>query len=302
VLRTGLTGEDQARLTGQYTERAVRFIERNRDRPFFFYLAHSMPHVPLFASEKFRGKSRQGAYGDVIQEIDWSVGEVLKALEKQGLERNTLVIFTTDNGPWLSYGDHAGTAGPLREGKGTCWEGGTRVPALMRWPGKLPAGTTSDAMLMTIDLLPTLARLAGAEPPQRKIDGLDVWPLLAGERGAKNPHDAYFYYYHVNQLQAVTTGDGRWKLMLPHQYTSLSGRPGGTGGTPVRYEQRRIQSPELYDLQADVSESKNVAAEHPDVVERLLALADRAREDLGDALTRRPGSGRREPGRIPGGG
>ncbi len=184
----------------------------------------------------FRGKSPQGLYGDVIQEIDASVGSVLRALEANGLERNTLVIFTTDNGPWLSYGDHAGTAGPLREGKGTCWEGGVRVPCIMRWPGKIPAGTTSDAMLMTIDLLPTIARLVGAELPEHAIDGLDVWPLLAGQPGATNPHDAYLYYYEQNQLQAVVSGDGRWKLQLPHTYRSLAGHPGGHGGIPAKYQ------------------------------------------------------------------
>ena len=171
-------------------------------------------------------------YGDVIQEIDCSVGEIMKALEDNGLERDTLVIYTSDNGPWLSYGNHAGSAVPLREGKGTCWEGGVRVPCIMRWPGKIPAGTTSDAMLMTIDLFPTIAKLIDAELPKHPIDGLDVWPLLAGEPGAKNPHDFYLFYYAQNELQAIATGDGRWKLQLPHIYTSLGGHPGGRDGGP----------------------------------------------------------------------
>ena len=299
-MKVGLGHEDQEQLTTQYTERAVKFIERNQDRPFFFYLAHSMPHVPLHVSDKFKGKSQQGLYGDVIMEIDWSVGEVLKALKKHKLDDDTLVIFTSDNGPWLSYGNHAGSAEPLREGKGTCWEGGTREPCIMRWPGRIPAGKTSDAMLMTIDLLPTLAKLVGAELPKHRIDGLDVWPVIAGEKDAKNPHEAYLSYYEQNQLQAVTSGDGRWKLQLPHTFRTLAGRPGGTNGIPARYEQVKIAEPELYDLEQDVRERTNVVSEHPETVKRLLALAEQAREDLGDSLTGRKGSGVREPGRIPG--
>lgn len=299
VIKTGLMHQDQEQLTTQYTERAVKFIERNRDRPFFFYLAHSMPHVPLHVSDKFRGKSKLGLYGDVIMEIDWSVGEILKALKRCGVEDNTWVIFTSDNGPWLSYGNHAGSAGPLREGKGTCWEGGTREPCIMRWPGQIPGGRTSDAMFMTIDLLPTIAHLVGAPLPEHKVDGLDVWPLIAGDPGAKNPHDAYFYYYENNQLQAVTSGDGRWKLQLPHTYRTLDGWPGGTNGIPTKYEQQKLAAPELFDLAADLSETKDVAAAHPEVVQSLLAKADQARADLGDSLTGRKGSGVREPGRVP---
>jgi len=298
VLKSGLDHADQEQLTTQYTERAVTFIERNHDRPFFFYLAHSMPHVPLHVSDKFKGKSQQGLYGDVIMEIDWSVGEVMKALKKYNLEDNTWVIFTSDNGPWLSYGNHAGSAGPLREGKGTCWEGGTREPCIMRWPGRIPKGTTSDAMFMTIDLLPTIAQLVGAKLPEHKIDGLDVWPLIAGEKGARNPHDAYFSYYETSQLQAVTSGDGHWKLQLPHTFRTLPGQVGGTNGIPAKYDQEKIMSPELYDLRADLGETKNIAAQNPEIVQRLLALAELAREDLGDTLTSRKGSGVREPGRV----
>jgi len=298
VIDSEVTPAEQPNLTTWYTERAVKFIERNQDRPFFFYLAHSMPHVPLFVSDKFKGKSKQGLYGDVIMEIDWSVGEVLKALKQHNLEDNTLVIFTSDNGPWLSYGNHAGSTLPLREGKGTCWEGGTRVPCIMRWPGKIPRGKTSDAMLMTIDLFPTIAKLTGAKLPQHKIDGLDVWPLIAGEKGARNPHDAYFSYYHQSQLQAVTSGDGRWKLYLPHEFRTLAGRPGGTNGIPTRYEQVKMEAPELYDLKRDVGETRNVAAANPEIVQRLLALAEQARADLGDTLTNRKGRGVREPGRV----
>jgi arylsulfatase len=298
VVDPEITAEDQPALTATYTKRAVSFIERNKNRPFFFYLAHSMPHVPLYTSERFRGRSAQGAYGDVIEEIDWSVGEVLGALEKNHLERDTLVIFTTDNGPWLSYGDHAGSAGALREGKGTCWEGGVRVPCIMRWPGRIPAGTTCDTMLMTIDLFPTIAHLAGAELPKHKIDGLDVWPILAGKPGARNPHDFYLFYYENNQLQAVSTGDGRWKLQLPHTYRTLAEHPGGHGGDPAKYESKTIVEPELYELATDIGERQNVAANHPDVVGRLLAVAEDARIELGDSLSKRVGRGVRPPGRV----
>ena len=293
-----VTPSEQAQLTTQYTERAVKFIERNADRPFFFYLAHSMPHVPLYVSDKFQGKSKHGLYGDVIMEIDWSVGEIMKALKKHKLDENTLVIFTSDNGPWLSYGSHAGSAGSLREGKGTCWEGGVRVPCVMRWPGKIPRGKTSDAMFMTIDLLPTIARLVDAPLPQQPIDGLDVWPLIAGQKGAKNPHEAYFFYYNQNELQAVTSGDGRWKLLLPHMYRTLADGRGGTNGVPSKYEMRKLTAPELHDLANDVAERHDVAQQHPEIVQRLLASAEQARTDLGDALTKRKGANQREPGRV----
>jgi arylsulfatase A-like enzyme len=298
TINADVRAKDQAGLTGLYTERAVSFINRHKDHPFFFYLAYSMPHVPLFSSDGYRGKSRQGLYGDVIQEIDAAVGKVLRAIEANGLEKDTFVVFTADNGPWLSYGDHAGSAGPFREGKGTCWEGGVREPCIMRWPGKIPAGTTSDAMLMTIDLFPTIARLVAADLPEHAIDGRDVWPLLAGQPGAANPHEAYWYYYEVNQLQAVVSGDGRWKLQLPHTYRSLAGRPGGHGGIPTKYQQIKILKSELYDLASDPGETTNVAAQHPEVVDRLHAAAEQARVELGDSLTKRQGRGVRPAGRV----
>jgi arylsulfatase len=231
-------------------------------------------------------------------EIDWSVGQVLAALDRHGLTQNTLVIFTSDNGPWLSYGAHAGSAGPLREGKGTVWEGGIRVPCLMRWPGRLPAGTVSDAMIMTIDLLPTLAQLIGAAPPALPVDGRDVWPLLSGQPDAASPHTGYGLWYAQNELQAVISGDGRWKLLLPHRYRTLNGRPGGTRGQPVRYENTQLSSPALYDLQNDISESTDVAPTHPDVMERLLAFAESCRNELGDTLTHRTGIGVRAPATV----
>ena len=295
-----VTHEEQNQLTTWYTEHAVKFIESNQDRPFFLYLAHNMPHVPLHVSDKFRGKTERGLYGDVIEEIDWSVGQVMDALKRTGVEGRTWVIFTADNGPWLSYGDHAGSAYPLREGKGTCWEGGTREPCIMRWPGRIPAGTENKQMFMTIDLLPTVAKIIHADLPKHAIDGLDVWPIISGKRGAKNPHDAYWFYYEANQLQSVVSGDGRWKLQLPHSYRTLAGKPGGRDGTPVPYEQRKIESAGLYDLANDVSETTDVAAQHPKMVKQLEAEAEKARAELGDSLTKREGKGVREPGRAAG--
>jgi arylsulfatase A len=293
-----ITHEDQNQLTTWYAEHAVKFIEQHKDRPFFLYLAHNMPHVPLHVSDKFRSKTERGLYGDVIEEIDWSVGQVMDALKRTGLEQNTWVIYTSDNGPWLSYGDHAGSAYPLREGKGTCWEGGTREPCVMRWPGKIPAGTECTKMLMTIDLLPTIAKLIHADLPKNKIDGLDVWPIISGKRSAKNPHAAYWFYYEVNQLQSVVSGDGRWKLQLPHTYRTLGGHPGGHDGMPVPYEQRKLERAELYDLVNDISEANDVSGQHADIVKRLEAEAEKARLELGDALTKRQGQGVREPGRV----
>lgn len=298
VVDPDVTAEDQAQLTSRYTSRAVSFIEKHKDQPFFFYLAHSMPHVPLFAGEAFRGKSGKGLYADVIMEIDASVGKILDTLDVNGLKNDTLVIFTSDNGPWLNYGEHAGSSGPLREGKGTSWEGGIRVPCVMRWPGKLPEGSVCDDFLMTIDLLPTISGFVNAKLPDHPIDGRDVGPILLGATGAKNPHDAYYIYYEVNQLQAVVSGDGRWKLMLPHTYRTLAGKPGGRGGVPVKYEQRTITRPELYDLSHDVSETTDVADKNPEIVGRLMAFAERARDDMGDAITKRQGTGLRPPGRV----
>jgi arylsulfatase len=287
---------DQRQLTTRYTERAVQFIERNRERPFFLYVAHNMPHVPLHVSDKFAGKSARGLYGDVIEEIDWSVGQVLDALRRHNLEENTWVIFTSDNGPWHSYGNHAGSAGPLREGKGCVYEGGVREPCVMRWPGKIPAGRVCGDPLMTIDLFPTIARQAGAALPRHKIDGLDVWPILSGAPGAKNPHDAYFFYFGSNELQALRSG--KWKLILPHTVRIMNGQPGGTNGQPARYTQVKAGL-ELYDLEKDLGETTNVAEQNLDVVKRLHGLAEKAREDLGDSLTKRKGRGQREPGRVP---
>jgi arylsulfatase len=293
-----VTHEDQNQLTTWYTERAVKFIERNRERPFLLYVAHNMPHVPLHVSDKFRGKTERGLYGDVIEEIDWSVGQILEALKRWHLDENTWVIFASDNGPWLSYGNHSGSALPLREGKGTTWEGGTRVPCIMRWPGKIPAGTDTMDMLMTIDLFPTIGNVVGAKLPSHRIDGLDVWPLISRQPGATNPHAGYWFYYESNQLQSVVSGDGRWKLQLPHTYRTMAGQPQGHDGTPGPYRDRRIEQAELYDLANDIGEETDVAARHPEVVKQLEGVAEAARGDLGDSLTNREARGAREPGRF----
>jgi len=293
---TNVTAEEQKMLTTWYTEHAVKFIEKNKDRPFFLYLAHSMPHVPLFVSDKFRGKSKAGLYGDVIMEIDWSVGQILETLKRCNLDQKTLVIFTSDNGPWLSYGNHAGSAYPLREGKGTVWEGGVRVPFIARFPGVIPPGKVCKEPAMTIDLFPTIANLIGATLPTNKIDGMDIFNLLTAKPGAKSPHEAFFFYYNANELQAVRSN--KWKLILPHTYKTLQGVTPGKDGIPARYKTVKIEKPELYDLKKDPSETKNVADKYPDIVQNMMKLVERCRQELGDNLTKQKGEGVRPPGRI----
>lgn len=285
---------DQTQLTTWYTEHAVKFIEQNKDRPFFVYLPHSMPHVPLHVSDKFRGKSKQGLYGDVIMEIDWSVGQILATLKRLGLDEKTLVLFTADNGPWLSYGDHAGSAKPLREGKGTTFDGGQREACIMRWPGKIPAGTICHEVATAMDILATLAGLTGAKLPANKIDGKDIRPLMSGQPGAKTPHKAIFYY-NGWRLEAVRSG--KWKLHFPHVYRTLAGRKGGTGGKPVKYEQAKIGLA-LYDLENDIGEQHDVAAEHPDIVKRLSALGKEMARALGDQANKVKGTEIRPPDHI----
>ncbi len=289
------TEPDQSQLTRRYTERAVAFIEQNKDQPFFLYLPHTFPHMPLFASDAFNGQSDRGLYGDVIMEIDWSVGRIFDTLDRLGLDEQTLVVFTSDNGPWLVKGEFSGSAGPLREGKGTTFEGGHRVPFLMRWPGKIPAGSVSREMVTAMDLFPTIARLAGAElPPNHILDGKDIGPLMTGQPGAKTPHEAFFYY-QGRQLQAVRSGP--WKLHVPHRYRSIDGARLATATHPGAYVQDSIGLA-LFDLENDLGETTNLAAQHPAVVERLMGLIERARNDLGDALTDREGANVRQPGRV----
>ena len=291
VVNPMVAGRDQEQLTTQYTNKAVSFIEANKDRPFFLYVPHSMVHVPLYVSEKFKGKSKRGLFGDVMMEVDWSVGQILDTLRKHALDKNTLVIFTSDNGPWLSYGDHAGSAGPLREGKGTMFDGGCRESTLMWWPGVVPANSVCSTPAMTIDILPSVAELVGAKLPDHPIDGKSIVPLIKGE-SEQSPHEAYYFYYG-KQLQAVRSG--KWKLHFPHGYRTMAGKPGGTGGVPNRYSQARIEL-SLFDLSSDIGESRNVAEQHPDVVKRLQKLGDKMRKELGDNNIQ--GEGTRAPGRL----
>ncbi|MGE0143476.1 MAG: sulfatase [Planctomycetota bacterium] len=295
VVDDSVDADDQKLLTKRFTERAVEFIERNAKRSFFLYLAHPMVHVPLFVSKDFEGASGKGAFGDAVMEVDWSVGRILATLDELNLSRDTLVIFTSDNGPWLSYGEHAGSAGPLREGKGTMFEGGIRVPTMMRWPGRVPSGATCDEFASTIDVLPTVARLLDATLPEHRIDGRDISDLMLGVEDAKSPHDVFYSYYAGGELQAVR--DPRFKLLFPHGYRTLAGREGGRNGSPVPYSQAKTELV-LFDLKADPGETTDVAAAHPEVVARLKAAAALAREDLGDKLTKSPGKGIRGPGRL----
>ena len=288
------TLDDQGDLTTIYTERAVDFIKRNKDKPFFFYLAHSMVHVPLGVSDKFKGKSKQGMYGDVVMEVDWSVGQVLKALKDNGIEDNTIVIFTSDNGPWLNFGNHAGSTGGLREGKGASWEGGQREPCIVKWPGVVPEGAICNKLSATIDVLPTLAAITGAKLPDHKIDGVNILSLWKGEKDA-NPRDHLLYYYHRNSLECVRKGN--WKLILPHKYRSYEGFLPGNDGFPGP---TGIDSCglELYNLRRDPGEHYNVIELYPDVVADIMKLVNEARDDLGDDLTGHEGANRRPAGKI----
>ena len=291
IINTQVSGKDQELLTTQYTERAVEFIEKNRDNPFFLYVPHSMVHVPLFVSDKFKGKSGAGLFGDVMMEVDWSVGQILETLRKHKLDKDTLVVFTSDNGPWLSYGDHAGSSGPLREGKGTMFDGGCRESTLMWWPGTIPAGSVCSTPAMTIDILPTVAELIGAQLPDHKIDGKSIVNLVTGKND-NSPQEAYYFYYG-QQLQAIRMG--KWKLHFPHGYRTMAGRPGGTGGIPTKYSQAKIGL-SLFNLEEDIGESTDVKANHPKVVSKMQALGQAMRKELGDQGKK--GSGQREAGRL----
>jgi arylsulfatase A-like enzyme len=294
VYKTIETLEDQDQLTTIYTEHAVRFIEKNRNHPFLLCLPHSMPHVPLGVSDKFRGKSEQGLYGDVVMEIDWSVGEVMKALDLHDLTENTLVIFTSDNGPWLNFGDHAGSTGGLREGKGTSFEGGQRVPCIMKWPQVIPQGTVCNRLAATIDFLPTFAQMLNVELPEKRIDGVSILPLLKGDEKAK-PRTTFYYYYQGNALEAVRRDE--WKLVLPHKHRTYEGLLPGVGGIdgPTAIAETGLA---LYDLRRDPGERYDVQNMHPAIVGELQQLADIARADLGDKLMNVAGQHVRTAGKI----
>ncbi|MEC9476153.1 MAG: sulfatase [Planctomycetota bacterium] len=291
------TLDDQDEITSELTRRAVKFIDENADGPFLLYVPHSMPHVPLGMSNRFRQTSLFGPYGDVIREIDDSVGQIRAALERHGILDNTLFLFASDNGPWLSYGDHAGTTGGLREGKGTTWEGGIRVPCVVRLPGLIPAGSTCSVPCMTIDILPTIVELTGGKAPEREIDGVSIVPQLRGDKDAPPPHEELYFWYRRGDLEAMRMG--RWKLHFPHKYRSLDGRKPGNNGIPAKYNYNIETGLALYDLESDPFEQVDVKSKHAGVVVEMSARAATMRNKLGDRLSKVEGSDVRGPGRIP---
>lgn len=287
--------EDQTFLTGALTDRAIDFIKKNKENPFFVYLPHPQPHVPLFAIDSLKNTQKRGLYGDVIHEIDASVGRILSTLEQEDLVENTIVIFTSDNGPWLSYGGHSGSPGIFREGKGTNWEGGHRVPGIIRFPNKIAANMVIEAPAMGIDWLPTLAEFANTNLPTKKIDGASLVPLLTG-LNQSSPHENFFFYYRTNELHAVRHKE--WKLYVPHTYRTLNGREGTNDGFPIPYEINEIKIATLFNLTTDPSEQNDVAEQHPLLVEKITKIADSVRLVLGDRLTGIKGNEVRPVGRI----
>ena len=281
---------DMATLTRRYTDEAIAFIRKHRQQPFFVYVPHTMPHTRLDASPKFKGKSKRGLYGDVIEEIDFNVGRILDALRDMKLAENTYVLFTSDNGPWLIKnkdladgrlpGDHGGSAGPLRSGKVSTFEGGVRVPTILWGPGRVPAGVTCDSIATTMDLLPTLAALAGAKPPaDRVIDGEDIRHLFHGDFAKADPDKAYYYYLRVH-LQAVR--QGKWKLHLPRAKEPIGAAPFSRNAHIAPADRIGFEKPFLVDLENDLGETTDRSGQNPEVVRRLLALAEAMRKDLGD--------------------
>jgi len=259
----------QKNLTRWYTEHAVDFIESHQDEPFLVYVPHSMPHVPLYCSDEFEGKSGKGLYWDVMLEIDWSVGEINRALKERGLDENTIVILTSDNGPWISYGNHAGIT-PFREAKGTSFDGGIRSACIMKYPAGIEAGAVSGHTFGSVDLLPTLCQMAGIPLPENEIDGENVWALITGVEGAENPH-AYYAFSNGKNFEGILSGDGRWKLHLPHAYRILE--TDGADGIPGKYGIARIDTA-LFDMLSDPLESTNVISEQAEIAEELIGIAE----------------------------
>lgn len=259
------------------------------------YLAHSMAHVPLAVSEKFEGKSAQGLYGDVMMELDWSVGQVMKTLGDLHLLERTLVILLSDNGPWTNYGNHAGSAAGLREAKAVTFDGGNRIPCIFYWKGVLPAGSVVNKLATNLDVFPTVAELVKVPLPKQKIDGVSLMPFLKGDLTA-NPRKDFVYYFHKNDLEAVT--DGLYKLVFPHEYTSYTLYPPGEDGKPGKLGKLRIDTLELYDLRRDPGERYNVVRENPKIVEKLKKVAEAYRKELGDDLRGVKGMNLRSHGRV----
>ncbi len=276
--------KDQGKLTTKITELAVDFISRNKNNPFFLYVPHPMPHQPIAVSEKFEGKSELGLYGDVIMEIDWSVGQILEALKTNDIDDNTLVIYASDNGPWLNYGKWGGSAGPLREGKGTMWEGGARVPCIMRWPKTINSGRINNKIAATIDIYPTIADIVGHKKFKNKIDGVSLMPILE-ELPEAEPRNELYYYY---DKELIAVRKGKWKLVFPHTYRSYENVEPGKDLHPGPYGRGKAGL-ELYDLANDIGERVDLAQTYPDVVMDLEILGEKARSILGDKLTDRIG-------------
>jgi len=286
---------DITKFTTDFTRRTIDFIIEHKSIPFFVYLAHPLPHVPLAVSDKFKGKSKQGLYGDVIMEIDWSVGEIIKTLKNLKIDENTLVILSSDNGPWINYGNHAGSTGGLREGKGTSFEGGQRVPCLMWWPGTIPEGIVCNQLVSGIDILPTLASITGAPLPESRIDGVNIFSLMKGDIESK-PHKSFYYYYRTNSLEAVTNGD--WKLVFAHSGRTYEGFEPGKDGMPGIVNENQQFERALFDLRRDPGERYDVQSLYPKIVKELEQLANEARSDLGDEITNSLGQNLRKPGRV----
>ena len=259
---------NQATLTKRYTSEAIQFIERNKSKPFFLYLPHTFPHLPLFASKEFHGKSANGRYGDSVEEIDWSTGKILDALKQHGLDKNTLVIFTSDNG---SNGRNGGSNAPLSGAKGGTMEGGMRVPMIARWPGRIPAGGTCNELSSTMDFLPTFATLSGGLLSANKIDGHDITPLLTGTKGAASPYEV-FYYYRRRQLQAVRWGDWKWHLPLANTFPNWTTANQKGRGRPGK----------LVDLKTDLAEKVDMTAANPKVMAKMRELVAQAEATLGN--------------------
>jgi arylsulfatase A-like enzyme len=277
-------------LLTQLTEHSVQFIKKNKNKPFFLYMAQTMPHTPLAPSVRFKGKSAMGEFGDQIMELNWSIGEILKTLDQEGLAKNTIVIVTSDNGPWLNYGDHAGSSGGFREGKSTSWEGGTRVPLWIRWPGKVEAGGVNSMLMTNMDILPTLVAAAGAKLPKKQIDGINFLPVWTGKT-TTDPREVFYYYFGKNSLEGIRYQ--HWKLVLPHQsgtYAALHGKDGNGGKIG------RVDVPlALYDLAHDPGEAYDIQQNYPEIVKKIMDLAELARQDMGDDLTKREGKNLRKP-------
>lgn len=274
--------DEAGKLTTIFTERAVKYIKENKKAPFFLYLAHPLPHAPLAVSDKFKGKSKSGLFGDVIMELDWSLGQIMETLKKENLEENTLIIVASDNGPWLKFGNHAGSSGGLREGKSTTFEGGNRVPFFIKWPGHIPVGDINGELFTNMDILPTIAAVTGAKLPENKIDGINYLPFLTG-KVQDTPREVMYYYFGINANYLEAIRYKNWKLVFPHDYMSYAGSQGRDGVPGKQTKKTAVLA--LYDLAHDPGETYDVATLYPEIMKKMTDYAQEARADLGDDLT-----------------